>query len=139
RCGAGLEPTTAVRTPDVENTELARRGAGAADRRQPPERRAREGERIKQKLSREQDLDDRFFFPSRRRHTRLVSDWSSDVCSSDLTRRARNVLSSALSQASGARHFSFQISVARGKGRTNRSWRRRSRHGVRPCRIRPNK
>src|SRR5438093_9411071 len=24
------------------------------------------------------------FFPSRRRHTRLVSDWSSDVCSSDL-------------------------------------------------------
>src|SRR5258706_11784779 len=28
-----------------------------------------------------------FFFTSRRRHTRLVSDWSSDVCSSDLTRR----------------------------------------------------
>ena len=26
----------------------------------------------------------RFFFSSRRRHTRLVSDWSSDVCSSDL-------------------------------------------------------
>src|SRR5262249_61796322 len=25
-----------------------------------------------------------FFFTSRRRHTRLVSDWSSDVCSSDL-------------------------------------------------------
>src|SRR5258706_9670905 len=24
-----------------------------------------------------------FFFSSRRRHTRLVSDWSSDVCSSD--------------------------------------------------------
>src|SRR5262249_59248217 len=24
------------------------------------------------------------FFSSRRRHTRLVSDWSSDVCSSDL-------------------------------------------------------
>src|SRR5438093_8589622 len=29
-----------------------------------------------------------FFFSSRRRHTRLVSDWSSDVCSSDL-RQAR--------------------------------------------------
>src|SRR5437016_8694390 len=28
-----------------------------------------------------------FFFSSRRRHTRLVSDWSSDVCSSDLTPR----------------------------------------------------
>src|SRR5438093_5429651 len=30
-----------------------------------------------------------FFFSSRRRHTRLVSDWSSDVCSSDLTSTAR--------------------------------------------------
>src|SRR5437016_8823475 len=28
---------------------------------------------------------DVFFFSSRRRHTRLVSDWNSDVCSSDLT------------------------------------------------------
>src|SRR5262249_9037930 len=28
------------------------------------------------------------FFSSRRRHTRLVSDWSSDVCSSDLGRGA---------------------------------------------------
>src|ERR1019366_7175085 len=27
---------------------------------------------------------DPVFFSSRRRHTRLVSDWSSDVCSSDL-------------------------------------------------------
>ena len=26
-------------------------------------------------------------FSSRRRHTRLVSDWSSDVCSSDLEKR----------------------------------------------------
>src|SRR5699024_12230763 len=26
-----------------------------------------------------------FFFPSRRRHTRSKRDWSSDVCSSDLT------------------------------------------------------
>src|SRR5262249_41946987 len=25
----------------------------------------------------------KYFFSSRRRHTRLVSDWSSDVCSSD--------------------------------------------------------
>src|SRR5262249_57802461 len=29
-----------------------------------------------------------FFFSSRRRHTRLVSDWSSDVCSSDLASNA---------------------------------------------------
>src|SRR5438477_8757831 len=27
-----------------------------------------------------------FFFSSRRRHTRLTCDWSSDVCSSDLSR-----------------------------------------------------
>src|SRR5438046_8279384 len=33
-----------------------------------------------------------FFFSSRRRHTRLVSDWSSDVCSSDL--EARTMISS---------------------------------------------
>src|SRR5205814_6066157 len=33
-----------------------------------------------------------FFFSSRRRHTRCLSDWSSDVCSSDLrtNRRERN-------------------------------------------------
>src|SRR5947209_11218241 len=29
-----------------------------------------------------------FFFSSRRRHTRYWRDWSSDVCSSDLTARA---------------------------------------------------
>src|SRR5262245_63742812 len=29
-----------------------------------------------------------FFFSSRRRHTRCLSDWSSDVCSSDLGRIA---------------------------------------------------
>src|SRR2546429_3707116 len=30
----------------------------------------------------------RFFFSSRRRHTRCSRDWSSDVCSSDLTRQS---------------------------------------------------
>src|SRR5256885_8396652 len=29
-------------------------------------------------------ISGRFFFSSRRRHTRLQGDWSSDVCSSDL-------------------------------------------------------
>src|SRR5256885_8825239 len=32
-----------------------------------------------------------FFFSSRRRHTRLQGDWSSDVCSSDLGPRARRI------------------------------------------------
>src|SRR5437763_8905385 len=31
-----------------------------------------------------------FFFSSRRRHTRYIGDWSSDVCSSDLAIRARH-------------------------------------------------
>src|SRR5438477_6700570 len=30
-----------------------------------------------------------FFFSSRRRHTRLTCDWSSDVCSSDLSESAQ--------------------------------------------------
>src|SRR5690348_18380944 len=30
-----------------------------------------------------------FFFSSRRRHTRWTGDWSSDVCSSDLSRAAQ--------------------------------------------------
>src|SRR5438034_4805666 len=35
-----------------------------------------------------------FFFSSRRRHTRSLCDWSSDVCSSDLTRERSTVCSS---------------------------------------------
>src|SRR5205085_4434560 len=37
-----------------------------------------------------------FFFSSRRRHTRFDCDWSSDVCSSDLCRKARSSSSSVL-------------------------------------------
>src|SRR5436309_16084044 len=33
----------------------------------------------------------RFFFSSRRRHTIFSRDWSSDVCSSDLTTESRRV------------------------------------------------
>src|SRR5207249_9032574 len=54
-----------------------------------------------------------FFFSSRRRHTRSKRDWSSDVCSSDLTRyslaldfvgRERKLLSFVLAKgAPGAR------------------------------------
>src|SRR5690349_23814448 len=32
-----------------------------------------------------------FFFSSRRRHTRSLRDWSSDVCSSDLLTDAKNI------------------------------------------------
>src|SRR5256885_12694522 len=37
-----------------------------------------------------------FFFSSRRRHTRLQGDWSSDVCSSDLTRLVNSLRTSTL-------------------------------------------
>src|SRR5437899_4480628 len=40
-----------------------------------------------------------FFFTSRRRHTRCLSDWSSDVCSSDLMGRLTAVVSPALKPA----------------------------------------
>src|SRR5262245_18269375 len=50
-----------------------------------------------------------FFFSSRRRHTRCLSDWSSDVCSSDLLeltldgeRLALSPIGTALEMAPGA-------------------------------------
>src|SRR2546421_1435795 len=42
-----------------------------------------------------------FFFSSRRRHTRSDRDWSSDVCSSDLTTQAAQVLGYTLSKFLG--------------------------------------
>src|SRR3989454_3694893 len=50
-------------------------------------------------LGREHRLEERegfFFFSSRRRHTRLQGDWSSDVCSSDLARWLRLMIGCAL-------------------------------------------
>src|SRR5256885_706735 len=41
---------------------------------------------------------DLFFFSSRRRHTRLQGDWSSDVCSSDLAARNRQRIERVLRQ-----------------------------------------
>src|SRR5256885_8821218 len=44
-----------------------------------------------------------FFFSSRRRHTRLQGDWSSDVCSSDLSpTAARSAVSTSCTAASGS-------------------------------------
>src|SRR5690606_40845192 len=40
------------------------------------------------------DKDALFFFSSRRRHTRFSRDWSSDVCSSDLSPAASRVAGS---------------------------------------------
>src|SRR5256885_4135476 len=53
-----------------------------------------------------------FFFSSRRRHTRLQGDWSSDVCSSDLTTRKpfRAKLATSVSRGAAA------LSRATGRG-----------------------
>src|SRR2546422_3986536 len=67
-----------------------------------------------------------FFFSSRRRHTRCSRDWSSDVCSSDLTfaayrigfavsrpSRRRNRTASSPSPASRAPRPAFSSSTTR--------------------------
>src|SRR5438045_9047956 len=57
-----------------------------------------------------------FFFSSRRRHTRCLSDWSSDVCSSDLAsyQRARGYISKPHSEAIAAEEM---IPLARSEER----------------------
>src|SRR5699024_11793493 len=51
-----------------------------------------------------------FFFSSRRRHTRSKRDWSSDVCSSDLTpvELPENMYASVVSQAGGPENFQWR-------------------------------
>src|SRR2546430_12704849 len=58
------------------------------------------------------EVVDRFFFSSRRRHTRFDCDWSSDVCSSDLDgmgfsfrRKIRRLLRKAFASSSAARRY----------------------------------
>src|SRR5262245_63262906 len=72
-----------------------------------------------------------FFFSSRRRHTRCLSDWSSDVCSSDLppppspdsrssptaTRAARTTRTSRATARSSNPHIAASWTA---------SWRRRA-------------
>src|SRR5205814_4066254 len=48
-----------------------------------------------------------FFFSSRRRHTRCLSDWSSDVCSSDLRQAAPESGSGSATRRGGG-HSAFQ-------------------------------
>src|SRR2546426_6380505 len=51
-----------------------------------------------------------FFFSSRRRHTRLQGDWSSDVCSSDLVGLKRQERGA---EAGGERRFGLGHSALR--------------------------
>src|SRR5437764_11834341 len=58
-----------------------------------------------------------FFFSSRRRHTRYIGDWSSDVCSSDLRYRRRSRASrresTSCSEATGSRRRSEERRVGK--------------------------
>src|SRR5699024_11722508 len=59
-----------------------------------------------------------FFFSSRRRHTRSKRDWSSDVCSSDLTSPHRRYLALRLDRAqrilAESRRSVTQVAIATG-------------------------
>src|SRR5437763_16635383 len=57
-----------------------------------------------------------FFFSSRRRHTRYIGDWSSDVCSSDLRPQARLTVNVTSNRAWG-----LQLTSDRSDGRS-RQW-----------------
>src|SRR5262249_58888599 len=69
-----------------------------------------------------------FFFSSRRRHTRLVSDWSSDVCSSDLSmidhvtvnvddlQEAKSFYQSALAPLGYSLQMEFEGAIGFGSG-----------------------
>src|SRR5262249_56531343 len=73
-----------------------------------------------------------FFFSSRRRHTRLVSDWSSDVCSSDLAEQSLSLphpkptpASSPKPQVEPARGTSDAHSARSEERRVGKEWRSR--------------
>src|SRR5438045_6597483 len=66
-----------------------------------------------------------FFFSSRRRHTRCLSDWSSDVCSSDLA---------AASPRCYRRHAREAVAAAEGSA-TRGAVARRKLHGARRFRL----
>src|SRR5262245_63362713 len=62
-----------------------------------------------------------FFFSSRRRHTRCLSDWSSDVCSSDLGTLALKVIAALAGRpdaASAAITFSASVPLLNWTGET---------------------
>src|SRR5688500_20304619 len=51
-----------------------------------------------------------FFFSSRRRHTRLQGDWSSDVCSSDLVDAIMRVINDHADKTGKKIMYAFNIS-----------------------------
>src|SRR5262249_59407028 len=76
-----------------------------------------------------------FFFSSRRRHTRLVSDWSSDVCSSDLTDLEIDAMQPARASASAA-GVNLEIGTFMSSSVVVGSWRSEERRVGKECRSR---
>src|SRR5262249_58332124 len=76
------------------------------------------------------------FFSSRRRHTRLVSDWSSDVCSSDLPFGGPVGQTVAATAAGGATDFVRQQIVNALLGRSPSNGRSEERRVGKECRSR---
>src|SRR5690242_720461 len=88
--GAGAGPWLPSSSPPTEPSRASR----SEERRVGKECRSRRSTyQLKKKIARVVRyafLD--FFFSSRRRHTRLTCDWSSDVCSSDLWWRTKRTV-----------------------------------------------
>src|SRR5205807_2797981 len=84
-----------------------------------------------------------FFFSSRRRHTRLQGDWSSDVCSSDLSFRFRGLsvatrrsASSTIAVSSTSGFHLFSNSNTQPLGSTLAGFRSEERRVGKECRSR---
>src|SRR5437762_4518801 len=70
-------------------------------------------------------LADLFFFSSRRRHTRYIGDWSSDVCSSDLVTR-REKKRDVSRRCSRAATWTSRLHDSSEAGLRSSAWRNRS-------------
>src|SRR2546429_82011 len=76
-----------------------------------------------------------FFFSSRSRHTICSRDWSSDVCSSDLSRRCRRLARHPQRRESAAAHDAAGLALTLRPDRVDRLGRitsRQPRRGVSP-------
>src|SRR5690349_25052630 len=81
-----------------------------------------------------------FFFSSRRRHTRSLRDWSSDVCSSDLVSTqpsTAGLTTSPTSRASSTATWMTQVSTPTARACTTPQYRRSEERRVgKECRSR---
>src|SRR5205807_7247389 len=77
-----------------------------------------------------------FFFSSRRRHTRLQGDWSSDVCSSDLAAQRLAVVVCTGNPAQDESHFGAQDLMEYGTTQLDGVTRSEERRVGKECRCR---